>query len=242
MTEVCNECKTNISNNDNAVSCDSCYRPFHKKPCSGLNASEVRVMEIKGPRQLRFFCKDCQKGLSQVPALIKAVEELRQEVEALKTASVLSAAASNGDMARQAVAPSNEHEVLYELQERQKRATSLMLFNVPEGDDLVEAKRILAILSDDPPDIHHISRVGKTNKNNARALKLTLGSPDDVRRMVRNGHKLKGSKIYVNLDLTAKQRDLDKTLAVELKARKDKGENVAIRYRNGTPHIVQKKN
>lgn len=241
--DICTECKDNISNTADVVYCDSCNRSFHKKPCSGLNASEIKVMELKGSRQLRFFCKDCQKGFLQVPTLIKAVDELRQELNDIKaTINGASMEATTSAANLQSVAALKDNEILVELQERQKRASNVMLFNVPEGRDLDEAKVILSILTNDPPNILHVSRLGKSNTNNARALKLTLPSPNDAQKLVKNGYKLKGKKIYINLDLTAKQRELDKKLVTELKARKERGENVTIRYQNGHPHIVQRKN
>lgn len=241
--DVCTECKLNITNNSDAVFCDSCNRSFHKKPCSALNASEIKVMELKGSRQLRFFCKDCQKGFLQVPALMKAVDDLRQEVEALKNSAAQVPIAPLLDTDHRVTSTENDNTILIELQERQKRASNVMLFNVPEGNnDSDEVKSVFRILSGDPPSILHVSRVGKGNVNNIRALKVTLSSPNDAHTLVKNGYKLKGKKLYINFDLTAKQRELDKKLSLELKARKDKGESVAIRYRNGYPQIIQKKN
>lgn len=244
MGGFCSECKLDISA-DECVSCDSCTRLFHRKPCSGLNASEIKVMELKGSRTLKFFCKDCQSGLKIVPELIKVVDELRQEIVLLKKTSV---SATNTN---KAVIPSNsypasnsgEADILMELQERQKRANNVMLFNFPEGNDKDNVKDILSILwGDDPPQAITYSRIGKPNKNNNRALKITLDTQITAEKLIKNGYKLKGKKVFIGFDLTPKERDEYKFLQTELKTRREKGENVVIRYQNRVPRIVTPKN
>lgn len=223
------------------VSCDSCARLFHKKPCSGLNASEIKVMELKGSRQLKFFCIDCQNGLKVVPQLIKAVDELRQEIDTLKRTPVMQIPPI--DPVPSGSPMLNEADVLVELQERQKRANNVMLFNVPEGNDTDQVKRIFSIMSErDSPRISDSLRIGKPNKNNSRGLRLTLDSPLEVEKLVKLGHKLKGENVYINFDLTSKERERNKLLLTEFRTRKGNGENVSIRYQNRIPNIVLGKN
>lgn len=50
----CNKCKTS----QKAVTCDSCKKGYCKA-CSGLTASEIKVMELKERRVLKFYCKTC---------------------------------------------------------------------------------------------------------------------------------------------------------------------------------------
>lgn len=237
MSSCCIVCNKNENDQNNLVSCDSCNRVLHKKDCSGLNSSEIRVMELKGPRQLKFFCKDCHEGFRQVPKLIALVGELQKEVEKLKSASPASCSHEHSDGN-----PVNEEEMLIEFQDRQKRSNNVMLFNIPEGnDDKEEVSNIFSSLVSSPPEILHLSRVGKRNVNNARSLKVVLPSSLDVLNIVKNRSKLKGRRIYVNFDLTPKQREAERTLYTQLKNRREKGEkNLSVRYRNGIPHIIQK--
>ncbi|CAG9764504.1 unnamed protein product [Ceutorhynchus assimilis] len=151
MSDLCSECKLVITALD-SVSCDSCSRLFHKKVCSGLNASEIKVMELKGARQLNFFCPECLSGLKMVPTLIKAVEELRQEIDDLKKTPVMQTPPNIPVPSNTPVLNYNEADIFVELQERQNRANNLMIFNVPEGNDSEpdsdQVKKIISILSD----------------------------------------------------------------------------------------------
>lgn len=130
MAELkCSECQLELSASE-GVACDSCSRFFHKKPCSGLNASEIKVMELKG-------------------------------------------------------------NILWDLQERQKRANNNMLFNVPGGNDLEETRKVLQILLEHPPNMVKVSRMGKLNKNKSQDSKVILDSTGEVENLVRNVYKLK---------------------------------------------------
>ncbi|KAJ8963199.1 hypothetical protein NQ318_018665 [Aromia moschata] len=46
--------------------------------------SEIKVMELKGKRILKFMCEECQSGLMQVPKLLQAIDELKSEIQAMK--------------------------------------------------------------------------------------------------------------------------------------------------------------
>ncbi|CAG9760003.1 unnamed protein product [Ceutorhynchus assimilis] len=248
MTDLCSECKLVITALD-SVSCDSCSRLFHKKVCSGLNASEIKVMELKGARQLKFFCPECQSGMKMVPTLIKAVEELRQEIDDLKKTPVMQTPPNIPVPSNTPVLNYNEADIFVELQERQNRANNLMIFNVPEGNnsepDSDQVKKLISILSDTnspQPRVLQTLRMGKPNKNNFRASRLTLESPAEVQKLIKCGHKLKDEKVFISFDLTAKERERHKLLQTEFRTRKANGENVVIRYQNRIPSIALGKN
>ncbi|KAG5891977.1 hypothetical protein JTB14_014421 [Gonioctena quinquepunctata] len=42
----------------------------HKSLGSDLNDSEIRVVNLKGPRKLKIFCDHCHNGLSQFPKIL----------------------------------------------------------------------------------------------------------------------------------------------------------------------------
>lgn len=130
-----------------------------------------------------------------------------------------------------------------EIQERQRRSTNILLFNLPEkGSDLADVQGIIhdmAIL--DSPTISKVLRTGKQNKNGWRSLKVVLSTPQEVGLILKNRAKLKGTNVYVSADLTTRQRELERTVKDELEDRRSKGEtNLQIRYSNGIPTIVSK--
>lgn len=220
--------KCNIADNKTHVKCDGCERPVHSE-CSGLNASELKVMGLKGARSLKFFCDDCLTGLRMVPQLIKKVDDLRLELDALKR-----------DGSGNIVVNSND-TVLAELQERQKRENNIMIFNLlEEGDDVGKVKEIFRILTKEDINMSKTIRVGKPNKNGIRALKIVLENPADAVKILKaKKGALKGRKIYVNADLTPMQYGNLKKLRDEVDNRKQNGENVILRYIKGVPQIVE---
>lgn len=208
--------------------CDSCNRNIHKK-CSGLSASEIKVMELKGKRLLKFYCEDCMAGLLQVPKLLKLVDDLKSEVQTLKNNSF-------------PVTNTIDEEMLNEINERNKRSTNIMFHNVPDQrDDYNDIKALITKALGECPAIVRHMRVGKKNKNGINSLKVVFSSPLDVMNILKNKFKLKGSNIYVSPDLTPKQRSYEKNIREELNRRKSHGEvNLQLRYIHGVPKIISK--
>lgn len=225
------------------MNCDSCSRSLHKD-CSGLNSTELRVVDLKGKRLLKYYCEDCTNGFRQVPVLIKSIEELRAEVETLKLKlGSIAEPKPRGDSADMAI-----NMTLNEIQDREKRACNVMLFNLKEnsvaGRDTEDVRGVFSKIVADPVNIVNAVRVGKRNKNGIRALKVTLSGKDDALDIIRNRSKLSGDqKVYINADLTPLQREQFRNAEDELKRRLSNGEqNLAVKYVNGLPRVIKKKN
>ncbi|CAH1110118.1 unnamed protein product [Psylliodes chrysocephalus] len=98
MMEVCTKCDETFDNGQ----CDSC-RSFLCIDCGNLTASEVKCMQLKTKRKLKFFCETCEDGFYKVSALIKEVSELKlsinkilnKENESILTNSVVSSQTPN---------------------------------------------------------------------------------------------------------------------------------------------------
>lgn len=226
---LCLTCNLDTKDSSAAINCDSCSRSLHTK-CSGLTSSELRVMELKGKRSLKFFCSECQEGFLQVPKLIKIVSELQQEITKLKSSITLS--------------NSNE-DILNEMAERQKRATNIIIFNLPESSvpdhDYNEVSNIFKDITKEPVEIIKTTRIGKKNKNGARSLKITLQNAQSALNIIRNRTKLKDKNIFINADLTPNQRMHFNNTRDELKRRLANGEkDLTIKYIQGVPKIIQK--
>lgn len=224
----CFKCNLIESDTTSLLNCDSCDRNIHKK-CSGLSASEVKVMELKGKRILKFYCEDCLLGLRQVPKLIKAIDDLKIEVEHLK---------------KELNAPSfSESDIFDELQDRQTRSNNVLFFNLPEqGNDLEQVRQLLQGVIDMSANVSYTGRIGKKNKNGVRCLKVTFSDHQAALSVVRNRSKLKGSKVYVSLDLTPKQRLKEDKIKEDFKNRVSAGEKITLKYVKGTLQIVPSKN
>ncbi|KAG5895024.1 hypothetical protein JTB14_014763 [Gonioctena quinquepunctata] len=124
-----------------------------------------------------------------------------------------------------------------------------MIFNLPESDgnsttaDQSKVKEIIRDITYNEVQISKTLRIGKTNKNGARALKVILESSLDV-SYIRNRNKVKKDRnIFINSDQTPMQMAQFKSLQLELKHRIEQGENdVKLKYINGTPKIIKTRN
>ena len=214
--------------------CDGCDRPVHRE-CSELSQTELRVMDLKGKRSLKFYCNDCSEGIKLVPKLYKKIDSLFAEVESLKSQI-------------QNNICNNEESILNELHERQKRTNNLNINNLPEPSaskeslsDTEVVKNIFKEITNKDVKIIQSIRIGKENKNGARSLKFILSDPTDVINIIKNRNKIgRDKRIYINQDLTYKQRENMKKLWNELKQQKEKGKNdIFIKYIRGIPKIVR---
>lgn len=208
-------------------------------------------------RSMPFFCPDCLSNVKQLLNLVDRVgliesqlAGVRNEVVHLteiattlesKISKIEQVAISSSSPVDQMPSALDQETMWQEMQERQRRANNVMLFNVPEkGTDGEDIPSILNTLCDNPPTIIQYNRVGKKNVRGARALKITLTSQNDALSLIRNRNKLRGSNIYINLDLTSRQQQLEKQTRTEYMNRKSHGEDdIQFRYVGGVPRIVR---
>nr|CAI5856932.1 unnamed protein product [Callosobruchus analis] len=161
----CVKCKT--SNNEPSLRCDSCESLVHHD-CSGLSASELKVMTLRSRRILKYYCDDCPLGLKLLPKLVKKVEELISEVKKLKASFVAPIDTSGQDF----------EEVLHEIEERNSRKFNIILYGVTENkdatrqqqefQDLAEINKILEFLSPDTSTNVKPIRLGKFDRTSTR--------------------------------------------------------------------------
>jgi hypothetical protein len=187
---------------------------------------------------MRFFCQGCQKGLSEVPLLIKKITELQRDIEELKSNATGAGIVSSGG-------------IFEELAERERRAKNIIIYDVPESSakepedrikhDKMEVDKIIKALSDVPAAKIKVFRLGKRKQgeHNERPLKVVMESREQVLRILRNKKRLpKPGKI--KSDLTPTQLRHLKDLRDELKSRQNGGEaDLTIKYIRGCPQIIK---
>lgn len=240
----CLKCDQELSDQKEALACDSCERKMHRA-CTGLTASEIRVMELRNNRQLKFFCQDCLEGLAALPKVHKHLWDLQTQVKKLQDkVNSLEDSSSRTNMETSNSEPVSE-SVIKEISDRQQRACNLMIFNLKKsGDDKQLLTNLFEEIGATSVQIRQASRVGKPNRNGHQALKVILTSPEDVKHVLKCKSKLDRSRaIYVNADLTPDQRAYLNLVRTQLKDRIAGGEsNLTIAYVNGVPQIITKKN
>lgn len=242
MSMECFKCNQNF-NNGKCLRCDGCKRPICYQ-CSELSSTEIRCIELKN-RVLKFFCKECEDNLLQVPVLRSLIADLQTEVEKLK-------GGANCDSADSEV-------IISEVAERQKRASNIIIFNAPESNDVDPVIRkqhdkqivetFLRQVYDSIPaaaptmDIKPF-RLGRRVNENIRPLKVTLHSRDDALFLLKNKARIAGrTTMKMVADLTPMQREHMTNLRKQLETRTLNGEKgITIKYVRGIPKIVERSN
>ena len=138
------------------------------------------------------------------------------------------------------------NEALREAKEQESRRLNLILVNVPEskGENKTKEdkekvdKLIKRIVPEEDVKIEQVVRIGEANDNRYRLLKIKVENMDIKRKILKNSKLINEpdikdpkKKIYVNIDYTKKERDLNKALRDELKAMPaEKRDKYTIKY------------
>lgn len=77
----CIKCKQDCL--ENYYNCDSCLNRIHKG-CININPSEVKCMPLQ-KRVLFLICDECKIFIGRMPFMMKLIEEMRRDIETIKT-------------------------------------------------------------------------------------------------------------------------------------------------------------
>lgn len=240
---ICLKCDNEIPKIDEKnprIKCHGCERHICVK-CSGLLATELRVIVLQSPT-LKYLCPECELGVRQLPALRNTVQQLKAEIEIMKS--------------KQNHCTSMEH-ILSELAERKKRSANVILFGIGECSrqtgDAARDKEVR--VEHDKSQVHQalaeirevespvaVIRLGKPRQDSTpRPLKVIFPNKKAATNVLKNNKKLPSSVSAKN-DLTPYQRDYLKSLREELNRRTENGEaDLTIKYINNTPKIISTK-
>ncbi|KAG5883589.1 hypothetical protein JTB14_004783 [Gonioctena quinquepunctata] len=198
-------------------SCDGCERSVHgEQKCCGLNASELKVMDQKSGRNLKFYCGDCQMSVTLIPKLLASIINMQAEINELRI--------------RIDSSPTtwSEDNIIDEISERESKKKNVMVYNLPEKSqdlDLKQAQAIVKEITKEELRVIGTHRVGKKNKNGARALKITFSNPDDALKVISNKKNLgKRWNVFILADLTERQAAQSKKGQEEKERRTEKKE------------------
>lgn len=192
--------------------------------------------------------------LEQVDDLNKNLVSLEQRVHVNET-KIASLEESVKNLARSDV---DLEKVVSEVSERNRRASNIMVYGLPESTsqdtqtrinhDLDKiAKLINSVLPEFSIAGVKAYRLGKKSADKSRPLKLLLKSEHDARSVlsVFSPEAAKDadpdfSSVKLGRDRTPNEQKYLKSLAAELEERKLKGElNLTIKYKNNIPSIVK---
>ena len=255
----CGECRVDIKDSEKNIECSACRQYVHRV-CADLDKDEFRILS-KGNQGILWNCKACltSKG-NEVKKLLrleervdKMMELLTSKFENLEETLINKIEGKMTTKIEEKVKEVEERltsqikERLEETQEREKRKCNLVLWNVPESikenseekrqEDTRKVEEIFKnIVEIDQGEVENPVRIGKVG-DLPRLLRVSLKSEDKKNAILRNARKLnqgkrdQKSRIYINPDLTPLERQKEKELRDQLKARRDGGEEgIAIRF------------
>lgn len=204
-----------------------------------LNNMEMLYQELLLRHNQQIEINECLKvDISNLNIKVNTLETTLADLAHMEPPSIARAAGRNSTNV-------SDRDILNEVVERQKRMNNLMIFNLDISKDFPESVQInelLTQISGQPMNITSSGVIGKPNKNGFRAVKVRLGSPDDVGLILKNRAKaITLKKVYIEPDMTPKQREELNAVRNEFQCRKQNGEdNIRIKFVNGIPEIAQK--
>lgn len=199
-------------------------------------------INLRGKRILKFYCEDCQNGVRLIPKLLVKIDNLEAEINKLKII-VESANKDSGTM-------EEKEDVLYEMMERQKCASNIIVFNVNESKmksqqerEAEDVKAVEGILNNFNINKSNLKmfRLGKFVPNKSRPIKVILQSPEDAKFILKNKHLNIIPSIRIYGDQTRKQREYFNFIKTKLQRSIENGDNrKTIKFINNRPTIVDK--
>lgn len=237
-------------NQGEAFACDSCKK-FLCAQCAELTASEAKCLQLKGKRRLIFLCSDCEGGFWKVPVLIKEVNELKEQICALKEQlnEYISKSKQNSEtpVIPVSTTQNNVTEICEELHERQVRASNVIIMNINESkmenqkarieEDTMRVKEVIESTGIVVENIK-IYRLGKYTEERTRPIKVILPDPNIAFTILKNRSKVKNVLIFS--DKTKLQQNYYKQIKNKVNEINQNGGNKMIRYINNVPTIVDK--
>ncbi|KAI5634445.1 hypothetical protein NE865_12871 [Phthorimaea operculella] len=216
-----------------SVNCDCCKKLLCGD-CHGLSPTEIRVFELKTvPRIISFLCLDCKNAMTQLPMIMKKLNELTEEVKQLRVRQSMLATES----------------ATQEMMERKNRSTNIIIYDLSESasneadvrkeDDRKACEELITKISN-KVNCTGIKtfRLGAPKPGTKRPLKVVLKSKSDALEVLKNRKKL-SKPSSVTSDQTPMQREYINHLREELQKRTNNGETgLTIRYIRGHPSIV----
>ncbi len=134
--------------------------------------------------------------------------------------------------------------VIQEIEDRNRRRLNLIVSGIPEGEGSLEERKaadkekvetLLSDLDEDWDDkvFEHLHRIGNNVSKGPRLIRVICSGESVKKDILRKAKQLRyrsaHTNVFINPDLTFQQRDENKHLRNELKARRSQGENVIIR-------------
>lgn len=225
---------------------------WHCDKCKNISKNDENIITINLikqiiTKQLEAFSKDLKKSINdhftslnnRISAVENHVANIQSEWEEFKRST-----------SQVNVTPINYNynDVITEIEERKKRSSNVVLYNIPEStatnisqkvnDDLNHVMEILSSFGtfEQPKKV---IRIGGARPNYVRPIKIIYKCEDDAKKVLRTNKENKNRNHHFKPDLTTIQRDYNKAILEEFKAKtSDPNHGLTLKYKNNTPYIA----
>ena len=251
----CLECDAPCTELQQALLCERCDCWVHAS-CAGIENEVYDIFFKKGSRLpgVRFFCKSCDNKVTEV---IEKCSTLEQDTLTLKNEMVdVKAQLATINETIKTQVNDKVSDIMDDKREIERRKMNLIVFGLPESKPDENDKTVWDTEKKIQKDIEEISniisedigvalsprtgiidarRIGGPKPGQPRPLKIEFRDLNTKRDVLSNAKKLRLSdketckKLYINPDLTEKQKKADSELRKEMWKRRGDGENVIIR-------------
>ncbi|CAH1115234.1 unnamed protein product [Psylliodes chrysocephalus] len=239
---ICSCCNKSYKSNF-MIKCSVCTKVF-RHLCVNVTLEEINMFN-DNENGFDWSCTSCRTIGNQIKDLNALILMLQEEVKSLKEDNKQLGTSNNSIVFE---------EVVQEINERNKRKRNIILFGVPEQDqvlstedrsenDKTEVKSIIKYI-DRSIDLKHLKpiRLGRFSDSRNRPMKITMEEETDVVSLIKQASSLKNGKykhVSISFDRTKRQIDYYRQLKMELDEKNNKcTEKFRIRYVDGTPTIV----
>ena len=250
----CGICRKEVRTREKGVQCDLCFGWFHLKCGSISEKMYIDIEEISDIEWYCKGCRDAaREGNTKIVGLTRENTALKEENECLKTRlAVIESKVDEikQELKSELIEEVNRkfEQVMSNFQDKEgkkDRVNNLIRFNVIEStnengkerekDDFGMCNRIFTEgvgIQENEYNIKSVIRLGKrSNEENQikqRPLLVKLENLEQKWLILRNAKRLRNNENLKNciiaLDLTKEEREQDKKLRSELKAKRDNGE------------------
>lgn len=190
------------------------------------------ALDLQFQRLSQLYITKTNELKARIDDIDNDISEIRERVSALESVEPDSASIID--------------DVCLEMLDKMRRAHNILLHGFPEAtadtDELVNINTLLQNNSNLPLATSAM-RLGNRIENKTRPLKLKFSSPACVNTLFKNKTFFDSNKLKISNDQTPRERAFLLNLRTELNERILDGErNLTIKYVNGIPKIVIRKN
>ena len=247
----CGKCGNNVEKLDKAVCCECCSVWYHIV-CADIDAGTYDILFDSKVKGVRWYCEGCE---NKVDEALEKLASIEAQTSVLKSdMSEVKEKISNLEKAVKQQIDNTVHEAIEEKREIEHRKMNLIVYGLtePEKPDSTTAWDTETMIEADTATISTLitselgvglspnkgiaaaRRLGMKKVGKPRPLRITFNDIVVKRDVLRNSMKLRQvtahKYVYINPDLTPKQRKAELELVNEMwKQREELGKKVIIK-------------